>query len=240
MDFSTENDTLSRISKALYGDALTLAVMDPKDISLLKKNARILKKDVFQQLTANIGRDKRLSSVPLCHRLSDGRLEVLSGNHRVQASVEAGIERILVMIIEEDLTRSQAVAIQLSHNALVGEDDPALLAELWAEIEDIAAKTYAGLSSDVVEKLDKIDLTLEQAIQQASVKDAYLPGTVQKLLSVMEYDVPYTTAQLMDMLGLKSRANFRKLYLDPALENNFIVMGIPDKPTSRNQNYIRR
>lgn len=151
MDFSTENDTLSRISKALYGDALTLAVMDPKDISLLKKNARILKKDVFQQLTANIGRDKRLSSVPLCHRLSDGRVEVLSGNHRVQASVEAGIERILVMIIEEDLTRSQAVAIQLSHNALVGEDDPALLAELWAEIEDIAAKTYAGLSSDVVE-----------------------------------------------------------------------------------------
>ena len=30
MDFSTENDTLSRISKALYGDALTLAVMDPR------------------------------------------------------------------------------------------------------------------------------------------------------------------------------------------------------------------
>ena len=63
---------------------------------------------------------------------------------------------------------------------------------------------------------------------------------VQKLLSVMEYDVPYTTAQLMDMLGLNSRANFRKLYLDPALENNLIVMGIPDKPTSRNQNYIRK
>ena len=88
--------------------------------------------------------------------------------------------------------------------------------------------------------LDKIDLTLEQAMQQASARDAYLPGTVQKLLSVMEYDVPYTAAQLMDMLGLKSRANFRKLYLDPALENNLIVMGIPDKPTSRNQNYIRR
>ncbi len=159
MDFSTENETLLRISKALYGDALTLAVMDPKEISLLKKNARILKKDVFQQLTANISRDKRLSSVPLCHRLSDGRVEVLSGNHRVQASIEAGIERILVMIIEEDLTRSQAVAIQLSHNALVGEDDPTLLAELWAEIDDIAAKTYAGLSSDIVEKLDKIELT---------------------------------------------------------------------------------
>ena len=66
------------------------------------------------------------------------------------------------------------------------------------------------------------------------------PWDLQKLLSVMEYDVPYTAVQLMDMLNLKSRANFRKLYLDPALENNLIVMGIPDKPTSRNQNYIRK
>ena len=183
MDFSTENDTLSRISKALYGDALTLAVMDPKDISLLKKNARILKKDVFQQLTANIGRDK-----PLCHRLSDGRVEVLSGNHRVQASVEAGIERILVMIIEEDLTRSQAVAIQLSHNALVGEDDPALLAELWAEIEDIAAKTYAGLSSDVVEKLDKIDLTsfTTPQVSTRTMTFAFVDSEAERLNAVLD------------------------------------------------------
>ena len=188
MDFSTENDTLSRISKVLYGDALTLAVMDPKDISLLKKNARILKKDVFQQLTANIGRDKRLSSVPLCHRLSDGRVEVLSGNHRVQASVEAGIERILVMIIEEDLTRSQAVAIQLSHNALVGEDDPALLAELWAEIEDIAAKTYAGLSSDVVEKLDKIDLTsfTTPQVNTRTMTFAFVDSEAERLNAVLD------------------------------------------------------
>lgn len=49
MDFSTENETLSRTSKALYGDALTLAVMNPKDIPLLKKNARILKEDVLHR-----------------------------------------------------------------------------------------------------------------------------------------------------------------------------------------------
>ncbi|HIW79801.1 MAG TPA: ParB N-terminal domain-containing protein [Candidatus Bilophila faecipullorum] len=188
MDFTKENDTLSRISKALYGDSLTLAVMDPRELSLLKKNARILKKDVFQQLTANISRDKRLSSVPLCHRLSDGRVEVLSGNHRVQASVEAGIERILVMVIEEDLTRSQAVAIQLSHNALVGEDDPALLAELWAEIEEIAEKTYAGLSSDVVEKLDKIDLTsfTTPQVSTRTMTFAFVDSEAERLNAVLE------------------------------------------------------
>ena len=88
--------------------------------------------------------------------------------------------------------------------------------------------------------LDKINLTLDWALQQASEKDAYLPETVQKLLDTMDYDVPYSAAQLMEKLGLKSRANFRKLYLIPAFERNLIVMGIPDKPTSRNQTYIRK
>ena len=44
----------------------------------------------------------------------------------------------------------------------------------------------------------------------------------------------------MQHLGLKSRDNFRKLYLTPALEMGLIVMGLPDKPTSRNQTYIRK
>ena len=88
--------------------------------------------------------------------------------------------------------------------------------------------------------LDKINLTLDWALEQVSDKDAYLTEAVQKLLDAMEYDVPYTAAQLMERLDLKSKANFRKLYLLPALEKNLIVMGIPDKPTSRNQTYIRK
>ena len=44
----------------------------------------------------------------------------------------------------------------------------------------------------------------------------------------------------MERLSLKSRDNFRKLYLLPALERGLIFMSIPDKPTSRNQTYIRK
>ena len=88
--------------------------------------------------------------------------------------------------------------------------------------------------------LDKINLTLDWALQQASEKDSYLPRPVQELLNAMDYDVPYSATQLMEKLGLKSRANFRKLYLLPALEGNLIAMSIPDKPTSRNQTYIRK
>lgn len=105
----------------------------------------------------------------------------------------------------------------------------------------IAACHVAGNSTAFVEfMLDKINLTLDWALEQVSGKDAYLTEAVQKLLDAMEYDVPYTAAQLMERLDLKSKANFRKLYLLPALEKNLIVMGIPDKPTSRNQTYIRK
>lgn len=106
--------------------------------------------------------------------------------------------------------------------------------------EAIASCHAAGNSNAFIEfMLDMIDLTMDWAIQQTSSSDAYLPSAVQKLLAVMEYDTPYTAAQLMAMLELKSRVNFRKNYLDPALKHGLIVMSIPDKPTSRNQTYIR-
>ena len=107
---------------------------------------------------------------------------------------------------------------------------------------DAIAMCHAAGNADafITFMLDKINLTLDRAIQQVSEKDAYLSAEVQKLLEAMEYDVPYAGAQLMEKLSLKSRDNFRKLYLLPALEQGLIVMSIPDKPTSRNQTYIRR
>ncbi len=88
--------------------------------------------------------------------------------------------------------------------------------------------------------LDKINLTLDWALAQVAGEDAYLPEPVRRLLAVMEYDVPYTAAQIMAALGLKSKENLRKLYIDPAIEKGLIVMGMPDKPTSRNQTYRRK
>ncbi len=44
----------------------------------------------------------------------------------------------------------------------------------------------------------------------------------------MEYGIPYTANQLMEKLSLKSKDNFRTLYLNPALGKNLIIMEIPD------------
>lgn len=110
-----------------------------------------------------------------------------------------------------------------------------------AYYDAIAACHVAGSSGAFIEfMLDKINLTLDWALQQVSEKDSYLSEGVQKLLNVMEYDTPYSAAALMEKLRLKSRDNFRKQYLNPALEKGLIIMGVPDKPTSRNQTYIRK
>ena len=105
----------------------------------------------------------------------------------------------------------------------------------------IAACHTAGNSNTFIEfMLDKINLTLDWALQQVSEKDAYLTEAVQRLMDIMDFDVPYTASQLMKTLQLKSKDNFRRLYLNPALEKGLIVMGIPDKPTSRSQTYIKK
>ena len=109
-----------------------------------------------------------------------------------------------------------------------------------AYYDAISASHISGNSNAFIEfMLEKINLTLDKALRQISKKDAYLSNSVQKLLDIMEYETPYTALQLMERLNLKSRDNFRKFYLNPAIEKGLVVMSIPDKPTSRNQTYIK-
>lgn len=88
--------------------------------------------------------------------------------------------------------------------------------------------------------LSQIDKILDDISAQISEKNEYLPETIQKLLEVMEYDIPYTSNALMEKLGLKAKEGFRRNYLHPAIEMNLIQMTIPDKPNSKNQRYVKR
>ena len=106
--------------------------------------------------------------------------------------------------------------------------------------EAISQCHVAGESTIFIEfMLLQIDIILDEISAQISEKNEYLPEAVQKLLEVMEYDVPYTGNTLMERLGLKAKEGFRRNYLHPAVEMNLIQMTIPDKPNSRNQRYVR-
>ena len=70
--------------------------------------------------------------------------------------------------------------------------------------------------------------------------DAAVPSKqVGMLLSALGRDA-LSGNELMQRLGLKSRAAFRQNYLLPAIERGLVEMTIPDKPNSRNQKYQKR
>ncbi len=182
-----ESIQLKEVSKTILGDSAEFVIVSPRDLVLLKKNARYFKRGVYTQLVENLKKDKRLSSVPLCYKNNEGSLEVLSGNHRVKASVDAGIEKIMVMVVLGDLSNAKKIAIQLSHNAIVGEDDARILSELWGQIEDVKEKLYAGLSSEVLDTFKKADLVTfsTPAVATKTISFVFTDSELERLDAVM-------------------------------------------------------
>ena len=58
---------------------------------------------------------------------------------------------------------------------------------------------------------------------------------VEELLKVFTGE--HTRQDLQDKLNLANRENFRKNYLQPALDNGLIELTIPEKPNSSKQKY---
>jgi hypothetical protein len=171
------NATLQQI-----GQPYKLALVDPASLRELDKNAHYMTHEMFQNLVKNIERDGALASVPFCW--FDGEsYHVLSGNHRVKAAVAAGVARILILYDDRPLTRQERVAIQLSHNAINGKDDPALLKELWAEIDDLSLKYYAGLDDKQLEQLADAQLQSmrEAVLDYKALMFLFLPEEVERL-----------------------------------------------------------
>lgn len=109
------------------------------------------------------------------------------------------------------------------------------------EYYDAIARCHAdGTSTVFIEfMLSQIDKILNDLSVQISEDNELLGECIKKLLAIMEYDTPYTGKTLMGKLGLKSKEGFRRNYLRPAITMNLIRMTIPDKPNSRNQQYVK-
>jgi hypothetical protein len=173
--------TLNAALKNL-GQPYRLALVDPASLKELDKNAHYVTHEMFQNLVANIQRDGALARVLFCW-FDGAKYHVLSGNHRVKAAVAAGVSRILILYDDRPLTRQERVAIQLSHNAINGKDDPVLLKELWAEIDDLSLKYYAGLDDKGLEQLADAQLKSmrEAALDYKSVMFLFLPEEMESL-----------------------------------------------------------
>lgn len=129
-----------------------LVVVDPRNCIGQDKNARYFDISKFKQLVSNIQKDGALESVPLLYGSEEldkiGKYEIISGHHRIEAAAEAGIKYIIAFV-RRDITRDELVSKQLSHNALVGKDDQAILKELFDSIHDIDLKMATGLQDEI-------------------------------------------------------------------------------------------
>ncbi|MEG2711456.1 MAG: Fic family protein [Clostridia bacterium] len=75
----------------------------------------------------------------------------------------------------------------------------------------------------------------EETYLQSNCSNRYL----RDLLNVMELNAPLTANEIMEKLHVKSKETLRKNYLDPAIAEGLVNTTLPDKPTSKNQMYVK-
>jgi hypothetical protein len=132
----------------------------------------------------------------LCAKTERG-LEIISGHHRVRAATAAGITEIFVIVDVTGLTRSQIAAKQLAHNAIEGQDNEQLLAEIYRQIEDADSKLEAFIDAKLDIELPKVKIEgLDVEIDFKTVLLIFLPRVKERLDRAIEY--PRSSGQRLD------------------------------------------
>ena len=161
--------------------------INPRDIKLLEVNARYMKPEDYQKLVANIKKDGQLTSVPFCFHNENNQIEVLSGNHRVMASIDAGLEEIEVMLCKDKLSKDQALAIQLSHNSISGQDDEELLKKLYGELESLEFKEYSGLTDEFINFCKEVEKDFKVPnLSYQALNLLFLPEETKEIKEVLK------------------------------------------------------
>lgn len=214
-----ETTKIEKLNKKLAASNLPeLALVSPSDCLPQKRNARYMTPEQMERLVENIKRDGHLESVPLVTAAKvEGKYSIISGHHRIEAAKMAGIEKILVMVVTVK-NRDQLISKQLSHNAIVGQDDPHMLVELYEAIGDLSEKLYSG-------------------IQDAAAKVSYMSvnfraGSFKELTLVcLPDDIEFTDEVLEDIRNLSVKPDTAVRTVDAAVWEEFVKHLISIKRT---------
>lgn len=132
------------------GSGLVIAKVKLTDFREQDINARIMKTEMQKQLTDNIKKRGQLESLPFC-ALIDGKIEIISGHHRIRSAKDSGVLTELFVILDTTgLRRSQVAAKQLAHNAISGFDDQSTLKEIAKMIDDVDDMLESYIGKDII------------------------------------------------------------------------------------------
>ena len=82
--------------------------------------------------------------------------------------------------------------------------------------------------------------SLDETILLSEKESKNISEKVNKLLEVIDYDIPLSAIELMNRLKIKSKETLRDSYSKPAIKNGLVKMTLPDKPSSKNQRYYKK
>lgn len=162
-----------------------IEAVNPTDCIPQEVNARYMPPEMLDNLASNIKKDKRLESMPLCYRIEGkpGKFGIISGHHRIEGAKKAGIAIILILVVEVK-DQADIVKRQLSHNALNGRDDEVLLTKLFASLDSMDDKFYAGLQDEIA-KINPIALSFRAGLA-AEMTLVFMPEDIERHDDFME------------------------------------------------------
>lgn len=163
------------------GSGLVIAKVQLDKVKEQDINARVMKNEMQDQLTANIKKRGQLESLPFLV-LNAGKLEIVSGHHRIKSARAAELKEVIAIIDVSGLSRSQIAAKQLAHNAISGFDDDSTLREIVKMITDVDDMIESFVGKDIMEEpLEQYEKMLSPAIQFdfKNVTFSFLPHQVQ-------------------------------------------------------------
>lgn len=165
------------------GSGLIIAKVPLDKVKEQDINARIMKNEMQDQLTANIKNRGQLESLPLFCLVGE-QIEIISGHHRVKSARAAGMKEIVAIIDVSGLSRSKIAAKQLAHNAISGFDDDSTLREIVKMIDDVDDMIESFVGKDILEEpLEQYDKMLSPAVQFdfKTVVFSFLPHQVKDM-----------------------------------------------------------
>lgn len=146
-------------------------------------NARIMKDQMQDQLTANIQKRGQLESLPYV-ALIDNKLKIISGHHRIKSARAAGIKEIFYILDISGLTRSQEASKQLAHNAINGFDDQSTLKEIAKMISDVDDMLESFIGKEILgEPSAEFDKLISPSVEFdfKTIVFAFLPYQIANL-----------------------------------------------------------
>lgn len=119
-------------------------------------NAQVMSEADFRRLVKNVKKDGGLTAtVLLMEQSGSDRLMCVSGHHRIKACKKAGIDSVPAMIIPE-ISESDRIRLQLSHNDIHGSPDIMIVHELLALMSDVDKDFIADYGQENIKPITEI------------------------------------------------------------------------------------